>query len=67
VKSETKKLIERVQALLLQMGTRGLKRYGMKFMPIDNNPRHGMLSVGRGGAVEVVQRLGQWWVMPQRR
>ena len=66
VKREYKKLFEQVQQVLMQVGARGLPAQGMEFSPIDNNPRHGRVSLGHVGTVEVVQRLGQWWVMPQR-
>ena len=66
MKRECRTLFEQVQQLLKQGGARGLQAQGLEFRPIDNNPRHGRVSLGHAGTVEVVQRLGQWWVMPQR-
>ncbi|MBC7917944.1 MAG: hypothetical protein H7Y28_09055 [Rhodoferax sp.] len=66
MKRECKKLFDQVQQLLVQAGARGLRAQGLEFSPIDNNPRHGRVSMGHAGTVEVVQRFGQWWVMPQR-
>jgi hypothetical protein len=66
VKQECKKLFEQVQKLLQTVGASGLMARGLEFSRIDNNPRHGRVSLGQLGTVEVVQRFGQWWVMPQR-
>ena len=66
VKSKSQELFVRAQSLLRRMGAHSLSAQGLQFVAIDNNPRHGWISLGQGGAVEVVQRLGAWWVMPQR-
>ena len=66
MKRECRKLFEQVQQLLQAAGICGLRLHGMEFSPIDNNPRHGRVSLGHAGTVEIVQRLGQWWVLPQR-
>lgn len=67
MQSNGEKLMERVQAMLRRLDARALQRLGMRFLPIDNNPRHGLLTLGPSGAIEVIHRVGQWWVMPQRR
>lgn len=66
MKRECRKVFEQVQQLLKQAGVGGLQMQGLEFNHIDNNPRHGRVSLGHAGTVEVVQRLGQWWVLPKR-
>lgn len=66
MKRECKELFVQVQQLLRKVGVRGLKAHGLEFSSIDSNPRHGRVSLGKAGTVEVIQRLGQWWVLPQR-
>lgn len=66
MKRKCSELLNKAQTLLRQMGAHSLKAQGLQFSAIDNNPRHGWLTLGEAGRVEVVQRLGAWWVMPQR-
>lgn len=45
---------------------------GLLFLPLDGNPRHGVLGLLRAGrvelldAIEILERQGCWLVMPER-
>lgn len=45
---------------------------GLLFLPLDGNPRHGVLGLLRAGraelldAIEILERQGRWLVMPGR-
>lgn len=54
-----------LQKVLGNAGPDGLHALGYQFAPIDNNPRHGLLSLN-SHAIEVVERCGIWWVLPTR-
>ena len=66
MKTHSQELFRQAQGLLRRMGGHSLNAQGLQFTAIDNNPRHGWVSMGHGAVVEVVQRLGAWWVLPQR-
>lgn len=61
-----------LQQVLLHSGPNALRALGYEFLPIDNNPRQGVLSPIakdthlRNAVVEVVERCGLWWVLPTR-
>ncbi len=71
-----------LQQAILNAGPDALRSWGYEFAPIDNNPRHGVLSLSakveqrsagycgtsdiRETMVEVVERCGLWWVLPTR-
>lgn len=50
----------------------GVSVAGLVFLPLDGNPRHGVLGLLHAGrpdfldAVEILERQGRWLVMPDR-
>lgn len=50
----------------------GASTAGLWFQPLDGNPRHGVLALYLTdrrelyGAIEILERQGRWWVMPDR-